>query len=164
MFSGGRGLGPHGRPDEDAVFPAEGLVDERHAHGTSSTEDDGVNGHALRVLPGRVQNGALGRRGAEPVPETVAEFKAEPNLTWSWGGEGTQKAGTRRALRLEPGGKDRTRRESWNHEGIKAGTRREGRNQDGKLEPGGEAGTRREGWNQEGGIEPEGKAGTRREG
>jgi hypothetical protein len=61
------GLRSHGGTDEDAVLPVERLVDQRHACGAASTEDDGIDDHALRALPGRVHDGALAAGGAEPL-------------------------------------------------------------------------------------------------
>ena len=67
MLSGGGGLRPHGRTDEDAVLPVEGLVHQGDALGPATPKDDGVDGDPLGVLPQRVDDGALGGRGAEPA-------------------------------------------------------------------------------------------------
>ena len=47
---GGGGLAAHRRADVNAVRPVERLVDERHGGGAASAEDDGADGHALRVI------------------------------------------------------------------------------------------------------------------
>ena len=61
-------------------------------------------------------------------------------------------------------GKAKTRLESSNQKRReKVGTRREGWNQKGMLEPGGKAGTWMEGWNLDRRLEPGRKAGTWRE-
>ncbi|GMS92233.1 hypothetical protein PENTCL1PPCAC_14408, partial [Pristionchus entomophagus] len=49
----------------DAVMPRVGLEHERHSLGSSASEDDGVDGHSLRVLPLRVDDGALSGGGGE---------------------------------------------------------------------------------------------------
>ena len=49
------------------MLPAEGLVHQGDPRGSPTPEDDGVDGDPGRVLPQRVQDGALGGRGAEPA-------------------------------------------------------------------------------------------------
>ena len=49
-------------PDEDAVLPVAALEDERGEPGAAAAEDDGGEGHALRVLPARGHRSGTGAR------------------------------------------------------------------------------------------------------
>ena len=62
---GGGGLGAGRGTHEDAVFPAERLVDERDGAGAAAAEEDGADGHAVGVFPVGVDDGALAGRGCE---------------------------------------------------------------------------------------------------
>ena len=53
-------------PHEDSMVPADGLVDQRHSCGSSSSEENGRDGNAKRVLPLLVQAWAIHQGGAEP--------------------------------------------------------------------------------------------------
>ncbi|CUK23122.1 Uncharacterised protein [Achromobacter sp. 2789STDY5608615] len=62
---GGGGFRAHGGGHVDAFDPAAGLGHQRHGGGAAAAEDEGVDHHALRVLPLGVDRRALRRRGGE---------------------------------------------------------------------------------------------------
>ena len=65
---GSRGFGAEGRGHVDPEVPVEGFVNQRYGGGPAAAEDEGRDGYAGRVLPVRVDGGALvGRRGEAGV-------------------------------------------------------------------------------------------------
>ena len=57
---GRRGFRAHGGGHVDALDPVARLRHQRHGGGAASAEDECVNRHALRVVPGRIQRGVVG--------------------------------------------------------------------------------------------------------
>mmetsp|Transcript_878 Transcript_878/g.2015 ORF Transcript_878/g.2015 Transcript_878/m.2015 type:complete len:634 (+) Transcript_878:965-2866(+) len=56
----GRGLAAHGGGHVDAFHPVAGLGHQRHGGGAAAAEDEGVDLHAGRVVPGGVQRRVVG--------------------------------------------------------------------------------------------------------
>ena len=56
------GLGAHGRGHVDALNPVAGLGDQRHGGRTSTAEDEGIDRHALGIVPLRIDHRILRSR------------------------------------------------------------------------------------------------------
>ena len=59
---GGGGFRSHGGGQINTEVPVEGFVNQRHHVGAAAAENEGGDGHALGVFPGRVERRALVRR------------------------------------------------------------------------------------------------------
>ena len=62
---GGGHLAADGGGGVDAEVPVHRLHHQRHGGGAAAAEDEGADGHAVGVLPGGVDGGALRRGGGE---------------------------------------------------------------------------------------------------
>ena len=59
---GGGGLAAHRRGHVHALDPVARLGHQRHGGRAAAAEDEGVDGHAIRVVPIRVEHRVVGRR------------------------------------------------------------------------------------------------------
>ena len=66
-----RRLGADWSADKDSMAPVERFVDQRHSGGPPSAKNDGRDGHAFRILPFRIDNGALTCWNAKPKLEVI---------------------------------------------------------------------------------------------
>ncbi len=62
---GGGHLRSHGGADVNSRAPVESLVDQRNGAGAAAAENDGADGHAVGIFPGRIDGRALRSRSGE---------------------------------------------------------------------------------------------------
>ena len=70
---GSGGLGPHCRPEINAVHPVEGLENERHRRRTSSAKEDRTHRNTRRVFPIGINDRAVPRGSREAAIRVAAE-------------------------------------------------------------------------------------------